>query len=181
MKLQNRPGTPQQNYFIFFPKKRMEGVWLWGEGVTGKKWWWQTERVQHKDVGGDTIERQLQEDTWGDKKVLWSTKTSAGGQQFTCFLLYINSFLFYFYLFYFLKNAFRDRPKKKCLNSVYLIPCVHVHHRTFAAFESDVGSLFFCVYRNCWVLLKVGFLDLSVCVSVCVGGDFTDRGRSGFT
>lgn len=39
MKLQNRPGTPQQNNFIFPPpKKRMEGIWLGGEGVTGEKW-----------------------------------------------------------------------------------------------------------------------------------------------
>lgn len=187
MKLQNRPGTSQQNYFIFFLKKRMEGVWLWGEGVTGKKWWWQTERVQHKDVRGDTIERQLREDTLGncpshpvcDKikaGVLWSTKTSAGGQQFICFLLYINSFLFYFYLFIFftsqhwygeaLKMHLGIELKKnvRALFIWYHVPYTkgHLQH-----LNGTWAHCFFVFTETVEYFWKLGFLTC-LCACLCV-------------
>lgn len=36
------PRDPTTKLFHFFPPKKMEGVCLWGEEVTGEKWGWQT-------------------------------------------------------------------------------------------------------------------------------------------
>ena len=60
------PGDPTTKLFYFFPpKNRMEGVWLWGEEVTGEKWGWQTGGgggrggggIQWRDVGSDREEK----------------------------------------------------------------------------------------------------------------------------